>query len=395
LDHYNPDIFNWFCTFVNALIFVPVRIIIAHNYTPHSFSVISWSLARELARQGHKVLFFSHQPTFDAPDTSLHGLKVVGWPEKRPTGWKSFRYYYSMHRKFKPDLVILHFAPQYVAGIAAWLLKCPNIWGYYHTAEEANIIDTAQSPAMNNWRRRRKSGLYRLFNRIICVSQFARRDIQRFFKVPANKLDLVYNALPDRWNKQFTKPSGGPVLFHLLARLDPCKRVLELTEAFMAFRNETGINARLAIAGNGPLLPALMEMISNRDDIDFLGTLPYNKVDDFISQAHYLLCPSLVETFGMVNAEAIMNATPVLANAVGGIPEVVLDGETGFLANGLEKDDWVQLFMKASKLVQNEPEQYANMQAKCRAMYLERFTIEQYVSIMTKKIGALEINTAK
>jgi glycosyltransferase involved in cell wall biosynthesis len=367
-----------------------VRIIIAHNYTSSSFSVISWSLSRHLVMQGHEVLFFSHQPTPDSKTETLPGLTVVGWPEKRPTGIRSFRYYYRLHKAFKPQLVILHFAPQYVAAIASWLLGCPHRWAYYHTAEEANIVDMTQNLFVNKLRRIRRNLLYRLFTRIICVSQFAKKDIQRYFKVPAKKIEVVYNALPDRWKNHFSNAGRDTVYFHLLGRLDHCKRVLELTDAFIAFKKETGLAAQLCIAGSGPMEHELKIKIEGRPDIHYKGVIPYEEVDAFIGKAHYLVCSSLVETFGMVNAESIMNAIPVIANRVGGIPEIVVDGKTGFLSQGMERDHWIALFEKAWVFVKEQPSAYFQMQEDCRAMYLEHFTIEKYIAIMESKIMQLQ-----
>ncbi len=364
-----------------------MRIIIAHNYTDTSFSVISWSLANHLATNGHEILFFSHHPHFEEPIQPQPRLKVIGWPEKRPTGIKSFLFYYKEHKRFKPDLVIIHFAPMYIAGIAAWLLRCPNRWVYYHTAEAANIADTAPSAFTHKLRCIRRQLLYKFYTRIVCVSHFAAEDIQRYFGVPKNKLQVVYNALPDRWNGNFDKPSTAPIRFHFLGRLDPCKRVVEMTDAFIDFIKQTGANAVLQIAGNGLITEAIKAKAKQNENIVYKGAIPYDGVDDFITEAHWLVCPSLVETFGMVNAEAMMNATPVLASNAGGIPEIVIDGETGFLSVGFEEEDWVKLFESASRFLKEDHAAYKAMQEACRKKYIENFSIPQYLAVFDSLIS--------
>jgi glycosyltransferase involved in cell wall biosynthesis len=61
--------------------------------------------------------------------------------------------------------------------------------------------------------------------------------------------------------------------------------------------------------------------------------LPRPTVIALYSQAAVFCCPSIYEPFGLINLEAMACATPVVASAVGGIPEVVVDGETGYLVD--------------------------------------------------------------
>jgi starch synthase len=59
--------------------------------------------------------------------------------------------------------------------------------------------------------------------------------------------------------------------------------------------------------------------------------LPRSELVQLMSHAAVFVCPSIYEPFGLINVEAMACAVPVVATAVGGIPEIVVDGETGFL----------------------------------------------------------------
>src|SRR5438045_6203354 len=77
---------------------------------------------------------------------------------------------------------------------------------------------------------------------------------------------------------------------------------------------------------------ALRRSGSDRSDIIWIQEmLDKPSVIEFYSHASVFCCPSIYEPFGIINLEAMACETPVVASAVGGIPEVVVDGETGFL----------------------------------------------------------------
>jgi glycosyltransferase involved in cell wall biosynthesis len=70
---------------------------------------------------------------------------------------------------------------------------------------------------------------------------------------------------------------------------------------------------------------------TNHDIIWVADTVPKDDLIVLYSQATVFICPSIYEPFGLINLEAMACGTPVVASAVGGIPEVVLNGETGLL----------------------------------------------------------------
>jgi glycosyltransferase involved in cell wall biosynthesis len=109
------------------------------------------------------------------------------------------------------------------------------------------------------------------------------------------------------------EPDEPPHLLYA-GRLSPEKGVLDLVEA------ANGLP--LVVAGDGPL----------RDRVpDALGFVPHDELERLFARAAVVVCPSHREGFGVVCAEAMAHGRPVVATAVGGLRDLVLDGQTGLL----------------------------------------------------------------
>jgi starch synthase len=151
----------------------------------------------------------------------------------------------------------------------------------------------------------------------------------------------------------------------------------------MAFARQFPGKAELVIAGDGPLRQELLHLASEHPDIRYAGTLPYSAMDQQMREAHWVVCSSLAEAFGMVNIEAMMNATPVIASAVGGIPEIVDNEKNGLLVFGDDEAKWASSFQKAVSLFEQQPSAYQQYRLAGREKFLLRFTRNQYLNAMT------------
>jgi glycosyltransferase involved in cell wall biosynthesis len=116
-----------------------------------------------------------------------------------------------------------------------------------------------------------------------------------------------------------------------IGRLIPIKGHLVLLRAVAQARARVP-GLTLDVAGRGPLEPALKEFVRElglEDVVRFLGFVA--PVQSAIEEAAAVVVPSLGEGFGMVALEAMERARPVIASAVGGLPEIVAHGETGLV----------------------------------------------------------------
>jgi glycosyltransferase involved in cell wall biosynthesis len=116
-----------------------------------------------------------------------------------------------------------------------------------------------------------------------------------------------------------------------VGRLIPIKGHIVLLRAFAAAKREVPA-LQLDIAGRGPLEPALRALaleLGVADSVHFLGQI--SPIQDAIERASIVVVPSMGEGFGMVALEAMERARPVIAAEIGGLGELVRDGETGIL----------------------------------------------------------------
>jgi glycogen synthase len=179
---------------------------------------------------------------------------------------------------------------------------------------------------------------------VIAVSEGTKTDILKHFNVPLEKVHVIYNGIDTEEYKpvdptpaltKFGVPNDKPfVLF--VGRITRQKGIIHLVEA-VKYMHE-GYNVVLcAGAPDTPEIAAEMkaavdEAKKERDGIYWIDEM-VNKTDivQLYSGAAVFCCPSIYEPFGIINLEAMACETPVVGSAVGGIPEVVVHDETGFL----------------------------------------------------------------
>src|ERR1051325_7709864 len=126
-------------------------------------------------------------------------------------------------------------------------------------------------------------------------------------------------------------PGGEPLIAHV-SNFRPVKRPVDCVEILARVRAK-GVNARLVMVGDGSERSRAehrARCLNVEHYCSFVGKQP--RITDYLSVADVLLLPSEQESFGLAALEAMACEGPVIASHVGGLPEVVTDGETGFLS---------------------------------------------------------------
>ena len=181
-------------------------------------------------------------------------------------------------------------------------------------------------------------------------------------------------------------PEGEPLLVHV-SNFRPVKRPVDCVE-ILARVLDKKVGTRLVMVGDGSERPNCehrARKLGISDRCVFVGKQP--KIVDYLSAADVLLLPSEQESFGLAALEAMACEVPVVASRVGGIPEVVTDGETGFLS---EVGDVDKMAKDASRLL-TEAEFRIEMGRRARASALAHYrtdiVIPQYLDFYQKVIN--------
>lgn len=178
--------------------------------------------------------------------------------------------------------------------------------------------------------------------RIFAVSHFSKKDTENYFKVPAEKIEVIYNAIDDRFKHGHASEADRQLIaeryqvnypFLLYAgRISPHKNVVRIIEAFSLLKNqltEEGLHEdlRLIIIGDEvsrhPDLRRAVIKSHMQNDVRFLGFVPIEILRIFYDLAKIFVFPSLYEGFGLPPLEAMAHGTPVVTSNTSSIPEVV------------------------------------------------------------------------
>ncbi|HEY0080064.1 MAG TPA: N-acetyl-alpha-D-glucosaminyl L-malate synthase BshA [Pyrinomonadaceae bacterium] len=197
--------------------------------------------------------------------------------------------------------------------------------------------------------------------------------------------DYQRHSMPDL--RRELAPGGEPLLVHV-SNFRPVKRPVDCVEILARVR-ASGVEARLVMVGDGSErghAEHRARCLKVDEHCVFVGKQP--RIVDYLSASDVLLLPSEQESFGLAALEALACEVPVIASRVGGIPEVVTDGETGCLS---EVGDIEKMSADAARLLRDEATR-REMGARARQSAVSRYStdlvIPQYLDFYERVIAA-------
>jgi glycosyltransferase involved in cell wall biosynthesis len=263
---------------------------------------------------------------------NFHSVGFVG-AETSARGYLEFR---AILRRLDCDLV--HFPHLF------WLpraLPCPYVTTVHDLLEHMS-------------RAREKSSLRRFLHfrltrrvlqgasRIFAVSHFTKHELEKYFGIPARRIDVVYNAIDERFLHGHATQADSDIIaqryqvnypFILYAgRISPHKNLVRIIEAFSALKSELQKDGKLPdlkliIIGDEvskhPDLRRTVIKSGVQNDVRFLGFVPIEVLRIFYDLAKVFVFPSLYEGFGLPPLEAMAHGTPVVTSNTSSLPEVL------------------------------------------------------------------------
>lgn len=348
--------------------------------------VVATELGKALAQRGHRVHFISYSMPFRlghvAENIFFHEVTVNTYPlfEYPPYSLALTSKMVDVVQFEDLDLLHMHYAiPHATSALLARQIleeegkRIPIVTTLHGT----DITLVGQDPSFRpvvNYSINQSDG-------VTAVSEYLRRETQAHFDIGCD-IEVIPNFIDtDRFFrrdkehfKQALCPNGEKVLVHV-SNFREAKRAPEVVEVFHRLREE-GFDVKLLLVGDGPdRVPAehLARDLGVYSDIRFLGK--QEPVEEILSIADVFLMPSGSETFGLAALEAMACEVPVVASNIGGIPELVVDGETGYLCPLGD----VEAFAERTARLLSSEEHQAEMATAARKRAEEQFDLESIV----------------
>jgi glycosyltransferase involved in cell wall biosynthesis len=290
------------------------------------------NLIRQLARQDQttEYVLLCHPDDCQAAKALGENFRAVP-DDSRPY---SIREQISVPMDLRREGVDLFHAPHYVLPP---LVLCPSVVTIHDCI---HLMFPQYLPNRLAWGYARASmwAATHRSDRVLTVSEASKRDILRFFHIPPEKIDVIYNGIDDRF---WTAPSedavervreryqlNDPFLLYA-GNIKPHKNLERLIEAFDRLRGEGFADLKLLIIGDEISKYTALRRAVHRHHLHkhvrFFGFVPDDTLAVLYRLANVFVFPSLYEGFGLPPLEAMASGTPVVTSNVSSLPEVAGD----------------------------------------------------------------------
>ena len=346
---------------------------------------VATELGLELAQRGHEVHFVSYARPFRLDPfrerVFFHEVEMEDYPlfEHPPYSLALAVALHDTARKHELDLVHVHYAIPHATS--AWtaheMLGEERDLKIVTTLHGTDITLVGLHPsfhAITRFSILRSHGL-------TAVSKFLKRETVRDFTVPEERVEVIPNFIDTAVyrpglvpsHRATLAPDGEKIVMHI-SNFRAVKRAEDVVSVFAKLTAKQP--SRLVLVGDGPERPRVLmraEELGVRDRVMFLGK--HTSVHEVLSCADLFLLPSASESFGLVALEAMACGAPVVASNVGGLPEVIEHGTSGYMFDVGDIDAMAEAGLR----IMGDDEHWRSLSEAGRALAEERFSSERVV----------------
>lgn len=358
--------------------------------------IVGSELGKELAARGHTVHFIASSLPTRLTELNervrFHEVEMMSYPlfEHQPYTLALATKMAKVAETEKLDLLHVHYAiPHSISAILARESlkpqhRLPVITTLHGTDITLVGADRSYLPIT-------RYGIMQS-DGVTAISHYLKRATQETFQfdnikvIPNFICSSDYQRHPMPELRRTLSPNDDPLLVHV-SNFRPVKRPVDCVEILARVLTQT--KARLVMVGDGSERSQAehrARCLGIYEHCAFVGKQP--KIRDYLSVSDVLLLPSEQESFGLAALEAMACEVPVIASRVGGLPEVVDDGETGYLS---EMGDVDKMGADAARLLMNE-EMRREMGKRAREAAVSRYStdlvIPQYIDFYERVLAA-------
>ncbi|HKP68896.1 MAG TPA: N-acetyl-alpha-D-glucosaminyl L-malate synthase BshA [Pyrinomonadaceae bacterium] len=351
--------------------------------------IVGSELGRDLAERGHNVHFISSVLPTRVTELNdrvhFHEVEMMTYPlfEHQPYDLALATKMATVARAEKLDLLHVHYAiPHSISAILA--RESIKQKRYVPVITTLHGTDITLVGADRSYLPITRYGLQQS-DGVTAVSKFLKQatietfDFDDIEVIPNFICGCHYRRQPESPLRDELAPNGETLLAHV-SNFRAVKRPVDCVEILARVRSKGG-NARLVMVGDGPERGAAVyraEQLNVKEHVLFVGKQA--NIPTYLGVSDVFLLPSELESFGLAALEAQACEMPVVATRIGGIPEVVSEGETGYLS---DVGDVEKMSEDALRLAKDEDLRRA-FGEKGRELALQRYgsdkIIPQYIS---------------
>jgi phosphatidylinositol alpha-1,6-mannosyltransferase len=376
---------------------------------PGGLQRYTFNLAQSLAEKGNNVFVISllGNPALNNTPANLSFLELQGWYEINSGFFakvkqKSF-FYFELSRqisKFQPEQIICTWwDPLGYLALTLALLKNIPFLSIAHGQEvmrlPENMVAKISKRILRKW-------VFSKSSAVVAVSQFTKDNVVKLGLKP-ERVNVIPNGLSDEYiadalnyfkeNSRKILGLNGKIILQV-GRLIPRKGHANALKALKIALSQVSQPIYYVVVGSGPqkqFLENQAEILGVKENVIFAGYIPDEMLHHYFSASDIVIMtsdnpqnPGDVEGFGIVYLEGYAHAKPVIGAKSGGVPDAIIQGETGFLVQ--PEDEWAL----AERIIYllNNPDYAEKMGASNKILVKQKWNwdllVGEFIELMKK-----------